>query len=75
MYSPKDGASLRTRNRLREHNFSVNSVVARANRCPAFAGEPAILLNCDDDGCNWLGWIPVREIEFKPLCPSIGPVF
>lgn len=57
---PTDTASVRTKNKLREHTdlnvIRVAIVVAFDLR-----GSKATLVRCND--CKWLGWLPSDEVK------------
>ena len=61
--APVEGATLRTRNRCREHRGRFT--VRRVGR---FDGVPSVLLVND----NWLGWLPLSEVTIGGLFPVPG---
>lgn len=63
-----EGASRRTKNRLREHGalgFRIEDYSAGSWQ---FDGQPAILLTSvkDTQGEPWSGWLPLAEIDEIP---------
>lgn len=58
--TPKENASQRTKNRLREHSGFVLLDGPKSVAC--FQWKEAILVEAED---GWSGWLPTNEIEWK----------
>lgn len=68
--SPANGASLRTRNRIREHG-PVFQVVA-GPRTPIFSPHtgPWLMVKSANITDTWEGWLPLSEIDTAPFEPT-----
>lgn len=65
----RPAATLRTKNRIREHHghFRLEHTPARSSECAAqlFAGRAAVRYSCmchEHVPCPWSGWLPADEI-------------
>lgn len=56
--TPKENASQRTKNRIKEHG-PVFSVLVRKDTPVAMGGAVCMLVKADD----WHGWLPIDEID------------
>ena len=60
---PTAGASQRTKNRIREHGGDGFVVCNVSTACWPLNSRPAVLLEPTLAEDNWLGWLPLDEIE------------
>ena len=60
---PIAGASRRTKNRIREHGVGGFIVCNVTTTCWPLNNRPAVLLEPTLAEDNWLGWLPLDEIE------------
>jgi hypothetical protein len=62
-FRPTPDASRRTKNRLTEHR---DLTPGQSRTISSFPG-PATLFRCEDDDCDWFGWLPSDElVEVSP---------
>lgn len=60
---PNEMASRRTINRFNEH--MMGEVREVKLKVPCLRNMAGARFYCSDEGCLWVGWIPVAELEKK----------
>lgn len=67
MITALNNASLRTKNRVRDHSLIL---LGKEKSVYCFGGEVGVLVGCRGNGhcqwneCDWVGWLPKNHIVF-----------